>query len=405
MYSKLVSFECFNFMSVRHGVCEFDESGIINLKGYNDSGKSAVLTALRVLLCNSTPSKQVDFIQDEQEYFRVMARFDDGVLLLRDKYLNGQSLYEMYKDGQLIFSTKSASGALTSVSKVPDPVANYLGLVSYDGVYLNARSCKEDALGVDTTGSQNYKMFSKVLKSEEIARAGELLNNDRNRLVADINAVDMDISMNRKLLGTTGGITRGLVGGLKGLDAVLDGYLTREDGIHGVKAAHQEYSSVSVPPEVGYMDDVSGLSGVLSARDGLVGLVVTPEVPCVDGVSDLIGLLSARGSLEGVLVTPEVPVSVGLEDLIGLCGVRQELFGLVVTPGIPETAGVTVLSDIVSVAGELGVCDARIAELDAQSCELQAELDVLLSQAEGYVKCPNCGHLFRSGGAHGGICV
>ena len=106
MYSKLVSWEVWNFMSLAHAKAEFDEKGIINFKGYNDSGKSAMLTALKVLMCNTNPQKQVGFIQDDKEYFRVLASFDDNVQILRDKYINGQSLYEMYKDGQCIFSTK-----------------------------------------------------------------------------------------------------------------------------------------------------------------------------------------------------------------------------------------------------------------------------------------------------------
>ena len=41
-YSRLEFWEVWNFMSIEHGKCEFDERGIINIKGYNDSGKSAM---------------------------------------------------------------------------------------------------------------------------------------------------------------------------------------------------------------------------------------------------------------------------------------------------------------------------------------------------------------------------
>ena len=141
-YSRLIKWEVFNFMSIEHGECEFDDKNIVNLKGYNDSGKSAMLRALDVLMSNMSPQKQVEFIQDDKDFFRIIAYFDDGVSILRDKYINGQSLYEMYKDGTVIFSTK-VGNALARVSEVPEPIRNYLGLIQYDNTVLNSRSCFE----------------------------------------------------------------------------------------------------------------------------------------------------------------------------------------------------------------------------------------------------------------------
>lgn len=180
-YPRMLYWEAWNFMSIEHGKCEFDDRNIVNLKGYNDSGKSAMLQALKVLISNSNPTKQIGFIQDDKDYFRVVAAFEDGVMILRDKYVNGQSLYEMYKDNQLIYTSKSGN-ALTRITEVPKPIADYLGLIMYDGTCLNARACFEKQIGVQTTGSENYKMFNTVLKSEEIATASALLNNDRNKI-------------------------------------------------------------------------------------------------------------------------------------------------------------------------------------------------------------------------------
>ena len=157
-YSRLLGWEGWNFMSIEHAKVEFDERNIINFKGYNDSGKSAMLQALKVLMSNSEQTKQVLFIKDDKEYFRIVAYFDDGVMIMRDKYINGQSLYEMYKGKECIFSTKQANGALTGVNKVPDPIQEYLGLILYDNTCLNARACFEKQIGVQTTGSENYKM-------------------------------------------------------------------------------------------------------------------------------------------------------------------------------------------------------------------------------------------------------
>ena len=34
-FSRLVSWEVFNFMSVEHAICEFDDSNIVNIKQSN----------------------------------------------------------------------------------------------------------------------------------------------------------------------------------------------------------------------------------------------------------------------------------------------------------------------------------------------------------------------------------
>ena len=51
---------------------------------------------------NLYPNKQAGYITHGKEYFRIIVAFDDSVVIVRDKYKNGQSLYEMYKGKQLI---------------------------------------------------------------------------------------------------------------------------------------------------------------------------------------------------------------------------------------------------------------------------------------------------------------
>ena len=94
-YSKLKSIELQNFMGFIKAKATFDESGSLNLKGYNSSGKSAFLTACAVAMMNAFPNKQAKYIHHGMEYFRIVLCFNDGVVIVRDKYKNGQSLYEM----------------------------------------------------------------------------------------------------------------------------------------------------------------------------------------------------------------------------------------------------------------------------------------------------------------------
>lgn len=374
-YSRILAVEVWNFMSIEHGRVEFDEKNIINLKGYNDSGKSGILTALKVALLNSNPSKQASFIQDDKEYFRVVVYFDDGVQLLRDKYINGQSLIEMYKDGQCIFTTKNGK-TLTRITEIPQPVADYLGLVTFDGGALNARSCFEKQLGVQTTGAENYKMFNTVLKSEEIATAGALLNNDKNKLAADINAVDQEIQAQKSLLGDGDKITDTMIIWLKNRDSQLDDYDDALEAMSKAVALRDQAMSVPMYPEVGIVDtaQLDALTSILGVVSELSSVRVAPEVPSVDGeqIKALTHIQEMWGSLAGARVAPEVPSM--------------------------DNSQITMLLGLSTLIGNIQDANDELARLDTNITSAAEELERLQKEAANHgsklVKCPSCGELF-----------
>lgn len=374
-YSSITSWEVWNFQSIEHGKCEFDERNIINLKGYNDSGKSAMLNALKVALCNANPTKQVGFIQDDKDYFRVLVTFSDGVQILRDKYINGQSLYEMYKDGKCVFSTKNGN-ALTKVSDVPQPIADYLGLIMYDGACLNARACFEKQIGVQTSGSENYKMFNTVLKSEEIATASTLLNNDKNKLASDISATDYDLQAQKNLLGTSGKITEDMVVFLKEHDAELDKLEANASELIAICNIYNGMVSIPVIPEIASIDmsQVSELANIERLIKELNGVVITPEVTAIDTVrlNELANIVSLNNALAQISVAPELATisDTQLNDLL-------------------------IISNMVSTLAEL---DKEISDADKRISDTAIELEQLQKELANHgvkmVKCPGCGQIF-----------
>jgi DNA repair exonuclease SbcCD ATPase subunit len=374
-YSSITSWEVWNFQSIEHGKCEFDERNIINLKGYNDSGKSAMLNALKVALCNANPTKQVGFIQDDKDYFRVLVTFSDGVQILRDKYINGQSLYEMYKDGKCVFSTKNGN-ALTKVSDVPQPIADYLGLIMYDGACLNARACFEKQIGVQTSGSENYKMFNTVLKSEEIATASTLLNNDKNKLASDISATDYDLQAQKNLLGTSGKITEDMVVFLKEHDAELDKLEANASELIAICNIYNGMISIPVIPEIASIDmsQVSELANIERLIKELNGVVITPEVTAIDTVrlTELANIVSLNNALAQISVAPELATisDTQLNDLL-------------------------IISNMVSTLAEL---DKEISDADKRISDTAVELEQLQKELANHgvkmVKCPGCGQIF-----------
>lgn len=383
-YSRLLWWSVENFMAIEKGKCEFDEKNIINLKGYNDSGKSAMLMALKVLLTNSHPTKQVEFIQDDKDYFRILACFDDGVMILRDKYVNGQSLYEMYKDGQVIFSTKQKNGALASVKGVPEPIQQYLGLITYEDTVLNARACFEKQIGVQTTGSENYKMFNTVLKSEEIAVASSMLNNDKNKLVADINGVENDLRANKEFINGRDKISLEMIQYLKSHDEALDSTEMQLVHLDEITKINHSLDGIVIYPEVSRIDDMSGLISILSLRDSLADITITPEVKAIDNteINELMTIKSLAdnfASIDSVNI-PELSL-VGTEQLTAILGIQ------------------TLVQNLSEVKSEIEEEEMLLNNNATVLEELQIKLQEL---GVSYVRCPSCGNLFDS--SKTGVC-
>lgn len=380
-YSKITGWEVWNFMTIEHGKVLFDESNILNFKGYNSSGKSAMLRALDVVLFNIKPNSQVSFIQDDTEYFRIMVYFDDDVIILRDKYINGQSLYEMYKDNEVIFSTKQ-NGHLTKVSEVPKPIADYLGLISYNGIMLNSRSCFEKQLLVMTSGSENYGFLNSVLKSEELAVASETLNVDKNKLSSDINTLETQLSIYKESYKDCDGVTEEILNSLKIHDSALDECDSRVSCLSSISQLYTNMALIPNIPELGSIDTerLNLLSKVISTYDTLSSIPDLPELPTIDGSRlDLISSIkNAYTSLSNIPSIPEL-VTLDLEQLNLLASIQEKL------------------QSYQGVCREIEDNDTLLSNLSAESKELVAVMEEFGNK---YTRCPNCGALVESGSAH-----
>lgn len=381
MYSRLVSWEVYNFMVYSYAKCEFDERGIITIKGYNDSGKSTMLQALNVLFFNSHPSMHINYIKDDCDYFRIMAHFDDGVSILRDKYINGQSLYEMYKDGTVIYSTRNGN-TLTRVSKVPDPIEQYLGLISHDGTCLNSRSCIEKQLLVQTTGSENYKFFNVVLKSEEIAVASQMLNTDKNKLLQDINSTTYQLQTTKTMLGNGNLLTDELISELERADKLIDEYDVKLDCISSALGIADEVSAIQIPPDISQIDNerVSILSSINGIVNEIASIPTLPEVNQLD---------SSR-----------------LELLTRIMGVSNELSSIPVIPNIQgvSTDRFSSILDLILMLDSIETLDESTEDIDNKLVALDQEMkgyaDQLRELGRTVIRCPNCGTVYDSDMEH-----
>ena len=393
-FSRLLGWEVTNFMSFDHGKVDFDDTNIINIKGYNNSGKSAMLRALDILFYNIKPSMQTSFIKHGADYFRIQAYFSDGIIILRDKYINGQSLYEMYKystedDGsidfnstpQLIFTTKK-NGKLTKVADVPEPIQHYLGLITYDDMNLNSRSCFEKQFLVQTTGSENYKSLNAVLKSEELALANETLNVDKNKVAADISACQQKIDAYEETYKDSIGLTEELLTELHKIDKSIDAST----------------------------DKVNTITSIESASDDCAHIVIAPEIPVVDVSSlvDITNIINVYNENASLVIPPEVGVCdvTRLNEILGVSNIKSELdkIGDVQSLTDIDITQVSDLQGIVSLLGqlkdvsdELNLMETQLKALNDEGVQLSADVAEFGTR---YVRCKNCGALVEVGKEH-----
>jgi len=177
-------------MSIEKARLEFDETGILNLCGYNDSGKSAITRALEVVFYNAYSNDQVNFIQDGKSHFGIGLEFSDGVEINRYKYIDGKSVWEMYKNGNVVFSNRLEDG-IAALSDIPDVIRKYLGVIEDEitGEKLNVRRNTDRLFLINTTGGDNYKIINTVLRADILAESVNRLNKDRNTLQSELAAL------------------------------------------------------------------------------------------------------------------------------------------------------------------------------------------------------------------------
>lgn len=188
--SYLKKIEIVNFMRIGHALLEFDDTNIINLVGYNDSGKSAITRAVEVVLYDSYSNDQVNFIKDGEDYFKVTLSFDDGVVISKEKHITGKSVWEMYVNGELVF-TNNVNGNIVAVYQVPEVIAKYLKVVEDENTNekLNVRRRSDKLFLIETSGGDNYKILNTVLQVDVLSDAFKRMNEDKNKLMSELTSL------------------------------------------------------------------------------------------------------------------------------------------------------------------------------------------------------------------------
>lgn len=378
-YSKLKSIELQNFMGFIKAKATFDESGSLNLKGYNSSGKSAFLTACAVAMMNAFPNKQAKYIHHGMDYFRIVLCFNDGVVIVRDKYKNGQSLYEMYQGEKKVYTSK-VGDKLSKIDAVPQVIANYLALIETELGYLNYQVRRDPLWLVDTRGSENYYTLNEVLKSVEIAQANALLNTDKNALNADITVVESELNTLNNQLMAMGSVGEELLGRLYEHQSVVSELWSQYDALKGIEGLIRELNGIKVIPEIDKLDaqrltNISKLRSIIEEIEK--GRFFEGQVEGID-----LARLSQINALRKVVAEiGEVKYFDAEVEKIGGCD------------------NLTELSRLSSVVTSLSEAVKELNGLNSEFKALEEERDALISEAgkQGitFTVCSNCGTMLE----------
>lgn len=378
-YSKLKSVEVINFMGFLKAKIVADETGSWNLKGYNSSGKSAFLTACAVAMMNVYPNKQLKYIHHGKDYFRIILSFDDGVVIVRDKYKNGQSLYEMYKGEEKVYTSKSGD-KLTKIDAVPSIIEGYLGMIGTELGYLNYQVRRDPLWLVETRGSDNYYTLNEVLKSVEIAEANALLNADKNALNTDITIVESEYNtLNTQLAGMST-VGDELLGRLYERQSLVSDLWNQYDMLNKIAGIIKELSETEILPEIERIES-----------DRLVGI-------------QRVGSLLSQ--LEGIQYFKESIENISLD--------RYNAIGRIVT-NLKETQKISYfdgeigtiegtgklkdLNKLSSLVNEMSEAVRELGSLKTTFQSLEDEREALIEQASKqgitFTVCTNCGTLLE----------
>lgn len=372
-YSKIKSIEVKNFMVYEDAIINFDDSNIINIKGYNSGGKSTMLKAIAVCLMNMYPKAQGKFIRHGEDYFRIVVNFDDGVTIVKYKYIKGQSLYEVYKDEECIYSTKEGN-RLTKVDGVPKIIEDYLGLCVVSTGCLNYQVRQDPLWLIETTGSENYASLNEILKTEEISKANALLNSDTNSLNSEIASTEASLQEAKLSLVDVEGYSIELLNSLEEKEYLCKTLSFRYKKLKEIKGILRELNSIKDIPEVKKIE-INRVSAISE----------------MNNISNEIANLKEYPSIEKISISK-------LKDIVSLKKQLNQISKI--STEIPEVSVINYnailnLKNIIDIVNDLKEVSSSISSLKKESAMCTNELKEIVSEAEKkgirFIQCENCG--------------
>lgn len=420
-----------NFGSLEEGRIEFDEKGnIIQLVGYNDSGKTAFLRASAVLYYDHQPTKQVDMIHDVNgaREFEVGMWYDDGVTISKIKRISGESIWTL-KHADKVLYTNQKDTSLIAVKGVPEVIRKYNKVV-YEEVtkeYVNYRQNRDKLFLVHTGNGENAKIINGLLKLDVVTEAITRLNKEKNRLMTSLSSTNSSITTLKNMLNATEVMAESeelkLASSVKNLQNISERLLlvsktiTLREKIESnrpykpvdtvdterlldlehVKTLRGALEKPIIPvvEEVNYQQ-LQELQRIKAIRE-TIGKNIIPAVESVDTgrLEQITKLLDLRKKVtSGVQPDVNIIETVRLQEMEKLVALRKEIEDVTVIPSVDKVE-TDRLKDITFIMNLLKVSQEAQSKLD----KVISEEQVTLQKVEEYKTkydlrtCGNCGVL------------
>lgn len=176
-YSKLRTLRVKNFRNLGDVTIDFTKSAIIALYGDNESGKTSVVKAFKVLTCNDSPKSQKGYIRTGTETSVIASEFEDNSFTYRELSVNDVNRLTWVEADK----TKSEYSKLSE--GYPKEVLDRWGLLQEPetGEYLQIRTYEDQLMFVTTPPSANRKLFYNALKVDNITNAIKIATDDINK--------------------------------------------------------------------------------------------------------------------------------------------------------------------------------------------------------------------------------
>lgn len=369
-YQPITALKLENFMSVAYA--EIPVGKILSLCGYNDQGKSAVRTALEVLLYDAYSTEQARYIKDGTDYFRVTVAFADNVVISKEKRIDGNSIWNMSKDGTTLYTNVRDDGAVVAVEDVPECIATYFG-VYYDEntkQELNIRKDRDPYFLVDSSGGDNYKLLNPLLHSEALSRASELMLKDSNACKAEYDTAAVRLSVVQEQLAQKDIVPPKLLDKLDTCIANVQNKATQQELVENVNNAYMYASTCKVPPEVQRADEskLNTLQQIIHLKQ-TADVTAPPVVTICDGVR--------------------------LDMLQQMHNAQKQIAPVYDTVKHVDTEQLNMLDEMTTAATAYTTAVQQATAYDTQIADMRKQLKQMTDElaAVGYVVCPNCGSL------------
>lgn len=280
--NRILQIKIENFMTIGNAVLDFDSRNILNLKGYSDSGKTAILIAIAVCLNNINTTKQLKYIKHGCKFFRIEVNFSDGVSIVRAKYSNGQSYYEMFKGGSIVYTTKSNDNML-AVNGIPEIISNYLEMANMKSGILNFRTNRDKLFLSETTGRENFEDLNTLFGIDDLLKALSLCKEEISNYKQEFQKNEVEIDFLKDKVKTYQYVKPETLEILQEEAKKADLEEKSLQSLRGIFGGVSNLNSIQITPQIEPVKSNYEKIGEIAKLSNLVCVEIGSEIPVVSG--------------------------------------------------------------------------------------------------------------------------